>query len=645
MRKLYVPISVSSGPYAEEYLKDFEKLGVERIFFAEASRLPLEDGERRANYLAMTKEQLEFYAAKGYKVGAWVSTIGYGAPLGWGVPVDVKSFTKLRSVVGREVDDAFCPLDEKFTARVERMIEDLCRAGVRLIMLDDDLCLYPRPGLGCACERHLAEFSRRVGEKVTLEGLPQKLFVGKSNHYRRVWIDLMGDTLRDLCRRVRAAADRVDPTVRIGFSSGYTSWDLEGADAIELTHILAGNTKPFLRLTAAPYWYASQRFGRTTLQSIIEFARMQFAWCEGEGIELFTECDTYPHDRYHTPRAYIESFDVGTMLTKDLGSLKYFYHYPCSPAFERGYIDAHFASLADYEALQQAFYSRPEVGVRVYEEMHKIKEATLPATFNPVKSHKQIMRKFAFSEAQALLTSNAIPTVYQGEGLCGIAFGENAKYLPEGATQNGLILDITAAKILQEKGIDVGLRSSAPRSDGALEQFVGGACPVSVADSAGLCDITVAQDAVVDSYFTPADALSKTAPAPASYRYENAKGQRFFVYAFRAEVQNEFSGVYWCYGRDKQLANAVAWLSGKELPAVCTGNPHLYCRCNESEDSVAVAYFNCTADGVEKTTVSFARPIASANVIGGKGRLLDEHTVLLEDVRAYGYVAIEAQYR
>jgi hypothetical protein len=38
-------------------------------------------------------------------------------------------------------------------------------------MLDDDLCLSVRPGLGCACDNHLSEFSRRMGRSITLEEL------------------------------------------------------------------------------------------------------------------------------------------------------------------------------------------------------------------------------------------------------------------------------------------------------------------------------------------------------------------------------------------------------------------------------------------------------------------------------------------
>ena len=72
---------------------------------------------------------------------------------------------------------------------------------------------------------------------------------------------------------------------------------------------------------------------------------------------------------------------------------------------------------------------------------------------------RSIMRRMLFSSAQKLLSSSAIPTVYEGTGLCGICFGESARSLPSEALSGGLILDAKAAVILQEKGVDVGLLS------------------------------------------------------------------------------------------------------------------------------------------------------------------------------------------
>ena len=131
---------------------------------------------------------------------------------------------------------------------------------------------------------------------------------------------------------------------------------------------------------------------------------------------------------------------------------------------------------------------------------------------------------------------------------------------------------------------------------------------------------------------------------PAAYRYENAKGQRFLVYAFRAESQEEKSGMYWSYGRGAQLGREIPWLGGCEVPALCVGHPYLYCRCNADEKGIAAAFFNYTVDGISQTTVRFDRDLASVRVLGGTGKQRDARTVELSDIRGFGYVAIEAEY-
>ena len=643
-RKLYVPIMMDPEHSVDVYEEDFKKLGVNHVFLCDVARFVHGYGERYDFALENTKKNIKKYEERGYECGVWINTLGYGVSH-FSNAVDTKQYVSIRSIVGREQRDALCPTDKVFTARMCEVIKDMAKAGARMIMLDDDLCLSVRPGIGCACDNHLAEFSRRMGEQIGIEGLPERLFTGKTNKYRKEWLKMQGDTLRTFCKTLRDALDEVDPTVRMGFCAGYTSWDVEGVDAIELSYILAGNTKPFLRLSSAPYWYQAQRFGQTPLATFIEFARIQAAWMKNENIEVFTECDTYPHDRYHTPLAHVQCFDIATMLTKDVGVLKYFYHYPCKPETERGYINAHLASAEICKELQRAFYGREEVGVRVYEPMHRLADATLPTSFDTVTSQQWIMKKYAFSDAQMMLSVNAIPTVYDGRGLCGIAFGENVNALPDEAFENGLILDISAAEILQELGIDVGLRKCKPLNMSVLEDF-GEGTPISVYRSTELCDIVTDDDAKVISTFVDTDYLNSPLRrrAPASYLYENKQGQRFLVYAFRAQSQPETSGMYWNYLRGKQITEAVEWLGGKPMPVACYGNPFGYCRCNEDETSVVAAYFNCTVDGIDKLDFKFSRDVKNVKIIGGTGKQTDVRTVVLEDIRAFGYVAVEAEY-
>ena len=645
MRRIYVPIMYNPDHNPDIYCDDFKRQGVEDIFLCECTSYVNATGERYERAINAVKTGIELYESRGFRCGVWMSTLGYGATVST-TAGKYDNFNDLRSITGKtsSAGGSVCASDETMIARVCRTVKDLARAGAKMIMLDDDLCQSVRPGLSCTCEYHMSEFSKRIGRKVTLEELPELVFTGKPSKYRSEWLKVQGDTLRNLCRKAREALDEVNPEVRMGFCAGYTSYDVEGVDAIELTRILAGNTKPFLRFTSAPYWLHLQRFGHTPLATFIEMARMQAAWTKNTDIEVFTECDTWPRDRYHTPASHTLCFDAATMLTEGVGVLRYLYSYRCKPETERGYADAYVASCDVASALQGAFYGKSELGVRVYDRMRKIETATLPDKFDMNTSEDWIMRKYAFCEEQMLLTVNAIPTVYEGDGVCGIVFGDNAAYLPESAFKKGLIIDMTAAEILQKKGIDVGLRSCKPISFSPLEDF-GFATPVSISWVNSHCEIEIADNAKVLSRFVDCDFLKdERKSTPAAYLYENADGMRFLVYAFHAENQLVHSGMYMSYHRGRQIADAIEWLGGEALPVTCNGHPYGYVRCNRSGNALATAYFNCTPDGIDKLEFKFVAPVKNVKIIGGNGEQTSPTTVVVNDVRGFGYVGIECDF-
>ena len=195
---------------------------------------------------------------------------------------------------GREFGDAFCPLDPNYSEYIICNVKSVIQAGAKAVMLDDDLCLNIRPGLGCTCERHISDFEEKLGKSTDRENMKHIIFTGEASRERKIWLKSQGDSLRKLCRDIRNAVDEINPSVRLGFCAGYTSWDLEGVDALALTKILAGKAKPFLRLSGAPYWVGINRFAGQCAEHIVEFARMQLAWCKNSDVEVFYENDRLP---------------------------------------------------------------------------------------------------------------------------------------------------------------------------------------------------------------------------------------------------------------------------------------------------------------------------------------------------------------
>ncbi len=250
-----------------------------------------------------------------------------------------------------------------------------------------------------------------------------------------------------------------------------------------------------------------------------------------------------------------------------------------------------------------------------------------------------------FSHAAGLLTANAIPTTYKGEGITSIAFGENIKYVPDEAYKNGMIIDLKAAKILTEKGIDVGLRSWENIDGFFNESFDDLTTHVKAYDTAEFYKLEIDEKAEVLAYYTFVDG-TKEEKLPSAYLYENKEGKRFLVYAFIGENQPYSSSLLWCYPRRKEIVKAIEWLSkGNSLPITSSDSPHLYCICKEDKKSIAAGYFNCTIDKTKNLKVEFNKKVKNLEFINCQGKVIDEKTAIIEKIDAYEFAGVSAEYK
>lgn len=630
MARTFVPINVDERLDFEKTIVNLKKMKADKVYLAFADRIYFTRCEERTQKNKLLMQMSERLISEGFKTAVWIGTCGFGGEFPEYNAEVGKTLTQRTSISGRTIGDSFCPYDEKFTELMCDFVTELAETGIEEIMLDDELVQSVLPGIGCACDHHMEEYSRRLGEHISRSEIGEKAFTGGRNKYRDVWLDLMGETLNNYCKRLREAVDKVNPNIRMGFCAGFTSWDFEGIDAIELTKTLAGGTKPFLRFTGAPYWYAYKRFGLQSLQNIIECVRQQYSWAKDSGTDLFTEADTYPHSRFQCPAAYAELFDLATRVSDDMDALKYVMGYYAHPEYEMGYINRHERNLKLYDEIKEVFGGKNAVGIRIYEEMRTIRDAELPETF---AGENQIMERW-FAQASIIPSSVAIPTTYEGDGIFGMAFGENGKYLPEKAFGRGLVLDLKAAEILQKKGIDTGLLNIGKKIIRAVENFDAYGTSTYIGNSIGY-EIEINEKAKVLSEFVCGNKKS-----PSVYLYENEAGQRFMVYGFKIEEMWCQSGALLSYCRGKQLNDWAKWLGGEDFPVVCNGHPKLYCICKEDDSRTAAAYFNCHPDEIEKAEILAKHPVENVRFINCTGKT-EGNKIIIDGIKAYGFCGVE----
>ncbi len=609
-------------------LAQLRRLGAGRVLLATGELLC--NSAARAQMLATLRENCAFFKAEGFEVGAWCWATWVAEP----VP-----FTRITAASGYVAGPHACPADPAFREFAAGYMAELARTGVDLLLFDDDMKFgfYDgRDSLTCTCPHHMARIRELLGEDVTPALLEQKALAGPRNKYRSAWLRSKGDSLKEFCAAVRTAVDTVNPAARIGICAEMSLWDNDGVTAAALARILAGGTRPLLRLIGAPYWAVERRIGQSRLQQAVEWERMERSWC-GEGIEILAEGDVYPRPRHACPAAYLEIFDTAIRAAGITdGIMKYAIDYTSAAGYEPGYLLRHERNVPLYGAIHAHFDGKAPCGVWVWEALHKLEDTDIP----PHMAGRPELENLFYSPAARLLSDSTVPTVYEPAGTAhdparhtGIAvFGENARSLPQQLFGAGLILDAAAAQLLTRRGLDVGLAEYGQRLQVTEEQFP--AYCQQAANALTARRLALHPDAKVQSLFPV-----QGGGIPAGYTYQNANGQRFFVYCFEGHFNAPEANRNYLRGR--QLADLLPWLCGAALPAYCAGHPDLYCLAKKGESgSLAVGLWNCFADDAIAPTVELGEKYTAIQFINCTGQLAGDR-VRLCGLPPYGFAGFE----
>ena len=594
MYKLTVPIILGKmDQYYDTYLEQLKKAKVDRVFLCPCEVVDSEEKKKRD--IELLERNIPRLKEQGFEVGVWINSLGHGyAGTADDVLTDENGLTYTVRLEGGVNKSAYCPLDEKFGDLFCDWVKRLAATGASIILLDDDFRYSFKEGRYCCCEKHQKLLEAELKEPLDRQRMLDALTEGEPNAWRDAWLKVQGETLTWFAAKLRAAVDEVNPKVRMGHCAVLSTWDIDGVDSITLAKTFAGNNKPLFRLIGAPYWAAIRAFGRIRLGTVCEYERLQQAWCKDEEIEIFCEGDVWPRPRYVTPSAYVEGMDqvMRSSGTAD-GILKYMFDYGSSPSFETGYWERHVDNLPVYDMLEKAFEGKKAVGVRIFEPIHTLAVSRNPG--NPEARCIPASLRFA--------SDNNLPTQFEKGEQAMLLFGDAAELVEEKDLAHGAVLDAEAARILSRRGIDVGLDGTDGYFQPAGERFKEENDTVAI--SGGKWEVLkLKTGAQVESVLFDGEEKYQTA---ASYRYENAKGQRFLVYAFDSSVSYETGSqkcVFRSWYRAYQLRRDLPWLSKKPLDAICHPSPDVYMLVKKNKEELTVGLWNFFEDSVRNPKVS-----------------------------------------
>lgn len=583
------------------------------------------------------RQKVAFFNARGISVGAWLCPTTGHEGMGLTIGEEGKHFThrQVADYSGEEpklIETAFCPLDENFKKDFAWKMGQICKTGATRSLFEDDFRLSGPPitKIACCCNLHMNAYAKKIGREVPLKELRDLLYNHEDLHYRKAWMELKKETMVSFLQALRDEVDKVNPRFRIGISASRLNYDIDGATIQELAKTAAGETKPFVRLTGAPYWARENN----TLSAVIESNRMQFGWFADSDIEIITEGDPYPRPRSRIPAAYLEAFDQILRATGGSdGIYKYMTAYREGPGYEDGYARFHMKNQELYALIDELFKGKKAVGLQPYIQQQKLSNAVFD-DLEPFEEFGAYYRLDSVIPPEAyLVTDCSVPTAYEECGYAGLAFGENARYLTEARLKNGIITDLKGAKILTEKGIDVGLVDYTPvAANPAEEYFHGDDMAVAIGQPSPFplrfYRTSLHTHAKVISTFRYGDDLPQfggynadldedavAEDFPACYLYENAHGQRFCVYTFVAlnvqnrDIYNGFSGNFFLsYCRQRQIFDCAEWLQGRKLPVQSLQNPYLFILCKEDAEYRYIGLWNLWEDEILQPQIQLETP-------------------------------------
>jgi len=624
MYKISIPTTtfVCDNYDRNELAQKMKAVGAERVFICPKSGTL--DKEKRKIELESIKRHCEFFHKEGFEVGIWVWTLQDKSN---------PDIVHMTNADGEADIITVCPTDDTFSDMMADFVEDAAKTGVDIIMFDDDFRFgFHGIGFGCCCKNHLKMISEKLGEEVNLPLMKEKLLSGGKNKYRDAFIECNGISLENFAIKMREHLDKINPDIRMGACSCITNWDIDGTTPDRYAKLFAGKTKPFYRLIGAPYWAGFVHYAwGNRLADVIELERLESERRTDKDIEIFGEGDSYPRPRFNTPAAYLEGFDLGLRVAGCTdGILWYGMDYRSSPSYETGYMKAHLRNLPIKKEIAEVFDNKKSVGVRVYDKTPKYADTLIPK----IIENQYAPQDYAFNAGARLAAACSLPIVYNGDGTGAIAIGEDVNAVPDDKL-SGLVIDIRAAEILNDRGIDVGIEAIGDYIEANAEEYKNGEY-VSFKSTAKVREVKVKPNAIIESEFPIEDVYY-----PASYRYTNSQGQKFLVLCF--EGYFILDSLFRQYTRASQLAAALEWMTGKTIPVKCFGNPDLYIQAKEGEGKTAAALFNFIEDEIYDADVIFASEVKSVKTINCNATIHD-NIVTVDYIKPFGFAGLEVEF-
>ena len=198
-----------------------------------------------------------------------------------------------------------CPLSPEWRKYILEMYGLYASLKPHVLWLEDDFRLHNHKpvSMGCFCNLHMEEYSKRAGKRLTrqefIDGIIQE---GKPHPYRKIWLDTSRDTFNKLAESIGSKVKEVSPETRMGLMTSDPSvHSIEGRDWESIFSALSGKHKPHDRIYMPAYKEpTSQKF----LLDVSRVSRLTRK-LEPEWVEVYPELASYRGYRFAKSRDFV----------------------------------------------------------------------------------------------------------------------------------------------------------------------------------------------------------------------------------------------------------------------------------------------------------------------------------------------------
>lgn len=260
--------------------------------------------DKATKHAALYRRYRDALKKEGVEIGILIQ-----ASLGHGYKKTRDPFQPVVDLKSGEERYVCCPLDREFLEHFKGVLRILAAEHPKAIMLDDDFRLMVRPGLGCGCPLHMAEFNKRAGTNLSREELWEHI---TSNSPDDPLTDIMREvqlfSLEACAIEFRSAIDEIDPEIQgINCTSGHI------CEAVDRTNkAFAGKNNP--TIVRIPNGIYAPR-GLREMSEAFRQAAICRSRLKKRGIDyVLAETDTIPFNRYSKSARFLHAHYVGSLL-------------------------------------------------------------------------------------------------------------------------------------------------------------------------------------------------------------------------------------------------------------------------------------------------------------------------------------------